>query len=74
MISCRILIFGECGRVSPHKALAAVFWQTCDLLLVRATDAGQITALVLLGLSAAFDTVDHCILMDVLSSRFVLRI
>ena len=27
--------------------------------IVRATDAGQITALVLLVLSAAFDTVDH---------------
>ena len=38
--------------------------------IVRATDAGQITTLVLLDLSAAFDTVDHGVLLDVFSFRF----
>ena len=38
--------------------------------IVRATDAGQVSALMLLDLSTAIDTVDHRILMDVLLSRF----
>jgi hypothetical protein len=38
--------------------------------LVRAADNGQVTALVLLDLSAAFDTVDHGHLLTVLDRRF----
>jgi len=38
--------------------------------IVRAVDRGQITDLVLLDLSSAFDTVDHSCLISVLRQRF----
>ena len=38
--------------------------------IVRSTDAGFVSALVLPDLSAAFDTVDHSILLEVLTKRF----
>ena len=40
--------------------------------LVRAIDKGHVTALVLLDLSAAFDTVDHELLIEVLKKRFAI--
>ena len=41
--------------------------------IVHAVDQGDVAALVLLDLSAAFDTVDHTILIDVLRERFELQ-
>ena len=41
--------------------------------LVRAIDNGKVSALVLLDMSAAFDTVDHDVLLTVLNTRFCTR-
>ena len=38
--------------------------------LVRAADTGHVTALIMLDLSAAFDTVDHEVLLEILQRRF----
>ena len=41
--------------------------------IARTVDSGKVCALSLLDLSAAFDTVDHCILSKVLERRFAVE-
>ena len=53
---------------SPEIALVRIHNE-----IVHAVDQGHVAALVLLDLSAAFDTVDHTILIDVLRERFGLQ-
>ena len=71
-----VLVTSVFQRLLTHQS---VYWQfhsteTAVLIvhsdIVRATDSGLVSALVLLDLSAAFDMVDNCIVLDVLSSRF----
>ena len=53
---------------SSHSSETAVLAVHNDL--VRTIDSGNISALVLLDLSAAFNTVDHSIMLQVLRDRF----
>jgi Reverse transcriptase (RNA-dependent DNA polymerase) len=50
---------------STETAIAKVYND-----IVAASDAGKMTILVMLDYSAAFDTVDHCILLDILWVSF----
>jgi hypothetical protein len=53
----------------PHQSTeTAVMHVLCEILM--SIDHGDISALVLLDLSAAFDTVDHGILLKCLKSSF----
>ena len=53
-------------RVSTETVVVSVLND-----VIRAADEGKVTCLVLLDLSAASNTVDHAILLDVLRRRFL---
>ena len=46
-------------------------FHSCDI--VHTVDSGKISVLVLLDLSAAFDTVDHSVMLQVLRDHFCFR-
>ena len=62
-IACTISLFvATCLFAATETAITIV-----DNDIVCAIDAGNVSVLGLLDLSAAFDTVDHGVLLDVLS-------
>lgn len=58
----------QSGFCAGHSTESAYLRVVNDLCIIR--DAGNTTALILLDLSAAFDTIDHMILIKRLSRVF----
>ena len=74
VVSTRMLDFSKLltARQSGYRRFHST--ETAVIIVhnnnVRATDSGQVSALLLIDLSAALDTVDHGTLLEVLSLRF----
>ena len=70
-VAIRFVEHSELHKLLPHHQSAyRSSHSTETAVLVRTMDSGNISALVLLDLSAAFDTVDHSIMLQVLRDRF----
>jgi len=77
LVARRLLIHSELNQLLPRYQSAYRPHHSTETALTRVTndilcsiDKGNVCALVLLDLSAAFDTVDHGLLMSITSSRF----
>jgi hypothetical protein len=80
VVAVRFTVHAERHKLFPsnqsayhrhHNTETAVVNVTNDI--IRAIDRGEVTALILFDLSAAFDTVDHSMLLDVLHRRFAVE-
>ena len=77
LVARRLIIHSEFNQLLPRYQSAYRPHHSTETALTRVTndilcsiDKGNVCALVLLDLSAAFDTVDHGLLMSITSSRF----
>ena len=63
------------GSNSPQQSVYRQFHstETAVIAVVRAVDEKHVSLLLLLDLSAAFDTVDHSILLSIIEHRFCIR-
>ena len=66
--SYHLLLLRQSAYQQYHSTDTAITIVHNDI--VRAIDAGNESVLVLLDLSAAFDTVDHDVLIEILDLRF----
>jgi hypothetical protein len=71
MLSLDLIVPVQSAYRANHSTETALLWVMNDLLL--AVDNGDGAALVLLDLSAAFDTIDHAVLLSCLECRFGLK-
>ena len=68
MDSCFSLPALQSAYRTGHSTETAMVKVQSDIICIM--DNNQITQLVLLGLSAAFDTVDHCVLSTVMQNQY----
>jgi hypothetical protein len=71
MLSLDLMVPVQSAYRANHSTETALLRVMNDLLLV--VDKGDGAALVLLDLSAAFDTIDHSVLLCCLECRFELK-